>query len=41
MNLTTEKKPLTLLFNPFFYVAGGKALWMGWRPCFWPDWWAR
>ena len=29
MNLTTEKKPLTLLFNPFFYVAGGKALGIG------------
>jgi hypothetical protein len=24
-----EKKPLTLLFNPFFYVAGGKALGIG------------
>ena len=29
MNSTTEKKPLTLLFNPFFYVAGGKALGIG------------
>lgn len=29
MNPTTEKKPLTLLFNPFFYVAGGKALGIG------------
>jgi hypothetical protein len=29
MNLTAEKKPLTLLFNPFFYLAGGKALGLG------------
>jgi hypothetical protein len=29
MNLTTDRKPLTLLFNPFFYVAGGEALGIG------------
>ena len=29
MNLAMEKKPLALLFNPFSYVAGGKALWVG------------
>jgi hypothetical protein len=29
MNLTTDKKPLTLLFNPFLYVAGGEALGIG------------
>jgi hypothetical protein len=29
MNLNTDKKPVTLLFNPFFYFAGSKALCLG------------
>lgn len=29
MIFTTEKRPLTLLFNPFFYIAGSKALFIG------------
>ena len=29
MNLTNERKPATLFFNPFVYVAGAKALFLG------------
>lgn len=27
--MNDERKPTTLLFNPFGYIAGGKALWLG------------